>query len=424
MRSIEVLVIGGGASGMMAAIEAKRQGAKVLLLEKKPRLGKKLLATGNGKCNFTNQLQEKNCYRSEQKEFPWKVVEAFGCQQTVDWFHKIGILAKDKGGYVYPASEQATSVVHALEREIQRLKIEVHTEEWVEEIKPHTGKGNSGMAGYNVSTQKDSYLAKKVILSTGGKAAPVHGSTGDGYVLAESLGHHLVFPVPALTSLILEENVKAWSGVRIQGKVSLLDEKEQLLCEDTGEIQMVSYGISGIPVFQISRYAAREIANGKKVYLLLDCMPDKDKEWIYQELQYQKEQNEKQSAGDLLEGIFPDKLIGVLLKKSDISIKESVSNLTDRQIWHLVHQIKKLQFQVKEVSDFEKAQVTAGGISAKEIETDTMESKICKGLYLTGEVVDVDGICGGYNLQWAWASGYTAGRASAAAIKKERNVCK
>lgn len=410
MQSIEVLVIGGGASGMVAAIEAGRQGAKVMLIEKKERLGKKLLATGNGKCNFTNQFQEPGCYRSEQPDFPWKVIQKFGYQESVEWFGQLGILAKDRNGYVYPASGQAASVLHALEREIKRLKIEVHTEEWAEEITIHYKNNSSQKDGFLVSTNQSEYLARNVILSTGGKASPVHGSSGDGYRMAKKLGHHIVPPVPALTSLILDGNyMKIWSGVRIQGTVALYNCENQLLYQDTGEIQMTAYGISGIPVFQLSHYAARENSKGRKVYLTLDSLPDYGKKWIYRELKRRKCYNGDQSMGDLLEGIFPDKFAVVLLKQADISIKSSAMEVSDEKLGILADMIKEMKLLVNGTSGFKKAQVTAGGVFTEEIYRDTMESKLWDGFYMTGELLDVDGICGGYNLQWAWATGYLAG---------------
>ena len=164
MRSTEIVVIGGGASGMMAAIEAKRHGASVMILEKKPKLGKKLFATGNGKCNYTNRVQNAECYRSENPAFPWQAVSQFGCEESIAWFHKIGILARDRDGYIYPASCQAASVVRALEREIRRLQIEVHTEEWAEEIIPSERKKIGAGRGYMIRTNRASYLVLKIIL--------------------------------------------------------------------------------------------------------------------------------------------------------------------------------------------------------------------------------------------------------------------
>lgn len=421
MRSVQVLVIGGGASGMMAAAMAGRGGASVVILEKKNRLGKKLLATGNGRCNFTNRIQERNCYRSSDPELLWRMLEQFGWQDCIHWFNEIGILARDRDGYLYPASFQAASVVHALERELRRQKVEIHMEEPVLEL---ALRGDaSAPEGFLVRTEKGKYLAKRVILSAGGLAAPVHGSTGDGYAFAEQLGHQLVPMVPALTSLVLEGGFcKEWSGVRIPGDVSLYDERHRLLCEDSGEIQMVAYGISGIPVFQVSRFAARELAEGRSVNLCLDSMPDHDVNWLGQELRRRREYDEAQSMGDMLEGLLPDKLSGVLLKQAGLAVKQKAGGVSDSGLNRLAKVIKGLELSVKAVSGYEKAQVTAGGIRLSEVYPDTMESSRCPGLYLTGEILDVDGICGGYNLQWAWTTGYLAGKACGlASVRKKKS---
>lgn len=413
----EVLVIGGGASGMAAAITAARHGAKVLVLEKKNSLGKKLLATGNGKCNFTNQVQHAKCYHSRQEDYPWKIIQRFGWRESVAWFEEIGILARDRNGYVYPASGQAASVLHALQREIKRLQIEVHTEEAVQKV-----VRNFRQKGFLVTTDRAEYFAENLIISTGGMASPVHGSTGDGYEFAKEFGHHLVLPLPALTSLVLEGSFcKMWSGVRVQGMVSLFNETGHLLRKDSGEIQMTAYGISGIPVFQLSRFAAWELKKGRKVTLCLDSMPEYKKEWLVNEFLKWKRQNEQQSIRDLLEGMLPDKLAGVYVKKLKIADTARVKEISKEQFFQLADIIHHMEFLVREVSGFEKAQVTAGGICTEEVCPDTMESRLCKGLFFTGELLDVDGDCGGYNLQWAWATGCLAGCAAAKAGNGEKN---
>lgn len=409
MRSVEVMVIGGGASGMLAAIMAKRAGAHVMILEKKNRVGKKILATGNGKCNFTNLLQTKECYRSEDDAFAWKVIEQFGAEDSIAWFDEIGVLARQRDGYIYPASNQAGSVLRALERELKRSKIEVHLEETVCEIQK-TAKGKEEC--FLVQTDREEYLATRVILATGGMASPVHGSTGDGYHFAKKLGHRIVQPVSALTSLVLDGKfMKEWSGVRVQGKVALYNQEKECLGMDVGEIQMVAHGISGIPVFQLSRYAAQEIAKKRKPYLVLDSMPQYEKEWIVDKLWKNLNRDKKQSMGDLLEGMLPDKLASVLIKENGMSPADMVTVCTKDKMIKLVETIKNMKLLIREVSGFDKAQVTAGGVTTAEVNAETMESKLCTGLYFTGELLDVDGICGGYNLQWAWATGYLAGSA-------------
>ncbi|RKI40510.1 aminoacetone oxidase family FAD-binding enzyme [bacterium D16-51] len=404
---VHVLVIGGGASGMAAAITAARYGAGVLVLEKKNSLGKKLLATGNGKCNFTNQAQHAGCYHSTQKDYPWKVIRQFGWQESVSFFDGIGILAKDRDGYVYPASGQASSMLHALQREMRRLSVSVHTGEEAVSVSVNPG------GGFTVTTGSAEYQAEKVILSTGGMASPVHGSTGDGYGFAKSFGHHLVQPLPALASLVLKDSLcKLWGGVRVQGTVSLYSGKGRLLREESGELQMVSYGISGIPVFQLSRFAAKELEMGRNVTLCLNSMPEHGREWLENEFLKRKKYDGKQSIRDLLEGMLPDKLASVYVKKLKIADSARAEEITKEQFSHLAALIRRMEFPVQAVSGFEKAQVTAGGICTEEVAPDTMESCLCRGLYFTGELLDVDGDCGGYNLQWAWATGFLAGRAA------------
>ncbi len=411
MKNVQVLIIGAGASGMAAAIAARRCGADVLVLEKNSYPGKKLLATGNGKCNFTNRMQKKECYRSSQPDYPWQVIQKYGYQESIGWFGEMGILAKEKEGYVYPASGQASSVRNVLAREMERLGAQLHTEEAAEGVQL---SGQKGRAGFLVVTGKAKYLAKKVILSTGGMASPAHGSTGDGYAFARGLGHHIVQPVPALTSLVLEGNfMKQWSGVRTYGKVSLYSEKGSLLAEDTGEIQMVSYGISGIPVFQISRFAAEEIARGRRVRLFLDSMPEYARDWLQDEIFRRRGRDGAQTLRSMLEGMLPDKLASVYIKWAGLKDAMVAGQAPEKKLILLASLIKKAELPVQSAYGFEKAQVTAGGVCTEEVSPDTMESLLCKNLYITGELLDVDGICGGYNLQWAWATGCLAGKSAA-----------
>lgn len=442
MRSAEIVVLGGGAAGMAASIEAARAGKKVLLLEKMKRPGKKLLATGNGRCNYTNRLQEKSCYRGEDALKAFQVVEKFGFSETVDWFAEIGIIPAERQGYFYPASFQSASVLHALERELRSLNVEIHTEETVSSVSAE-GQGK-GRQGFLVHSDKSSYLAKKILLSTGGMASPVHGSSGDGFLFAQALGHTVIPPVPALTSLILEGNfMKEWAGNRLQGKVWLFDETGQRIAEDEGEIQLVDYGISGIPVFQVSRFAAKVLAEKREVFLGLDSLPSYSEKEIFAELVRRKNRalhmktgNVRSSenpakkgkiladfftAGDLLEGMLPDKFIKALLKFSSLSAKEPTEQLSEKKLAALAKNIKEFKVRVKAVSGFEKAQVCAGGVPLEEIRLETFESKKVENLFLAGEVLDVDGICGGYNLQWAWSSGILAGRAMGRLSLKQWN---
>lgn len=418
MKQVEVIIVGGGASGMVAAIEAARAGKQVLLLEKKKDVGKKLLATGNGRCNFTNRVQEESCYRSEHPSLAFQAVQCFDDSAAIAWFREIGILAAEKSGYVYPASFQASSVVHALQKEMAFASVDCHKEEEVCQVVWKQGK-------FQVKTDKDVYQTRTLLLSTGGKASPVHGSSGDGFSFAKSFGHTVVPPLPALTSLVLEGKfMKQWAGNRLSGNIWLEEKNGKKFVEEQGEVLFTDYGISGIPVFQVSRFAARALKEQKMVWLCLDSMPGYSKEWLQEELLHRKRQYlqrmehrhgrkpwERYSAADLLEGMLPDKFAKTLLEQSGVSPSCPVSEWRESSIRHLAHQIKEWKFSVKAVSGFEKAQVCAGGVPLTEIDIQTFASKKVKGLYFAGEILDVDGTCGGYNLQWAWTSGVTAGRA-------------
>lgn len=419
MQSIEVMVVGGGASGMMAAITAAGAGARVLLVEKLGRLGKKLLATGNGRCNFTNTVQKEEYYHSHTDGFAWKVISAFDEEQLMAWFQKHGVLPMVKEGYVYPRSAQAVSVVQVLQRTLAENKVMVHTEEALCDVAPHWNRDGE-IQGYEVVTSQGKYLARRLILAPGGAAAPVHGTSGDGYEWMNRLGIPLVPPVPALTSLVLEgAYCKIWSGVRVDGQVSLYSDSEKCLGSDQGEIQMVSYGISGIPVFQISHLAARELEEGRHPYLLLDSMCEYSEtelveEWFRRKSTYS---NLSLSVADVLEGMLPGKLAAAYIKEAGLQSGQKAETIHKKQWEDLASQIKKKRLQIRSVSGFEKAQVTSGGVSLEALHAETMELRKYPGLYIAGELADVDGICGGYNLQWAWSSGYVAGRAAAEAIK-------
>jgi hypothetical protein len=265
-----------------------------------------------------------------------------------------------------------------------------------------------------LETEKNSYRAKTVILAMGGKAAPVHGTDGDGFVLAKTMGLRLIEPLPALTSCILKGNfMKEWSGVRVLGQISLYNRQGECLAEDQGELQMVSYGLSGIPVFQISRYVSRALQKKEQPYLVMDVMTAYTEQEIEEELSYRQHHFPKWTGVDVLDGMMHRKLAKVCLKSLGLDPGQSIGTWTPQQISAMADRMKNWKLGIEGVSGFDKAQVTCGGIGTGQIDSRTMEVKQYPGLYITGEMLDVDGICGGYNLQWAWTSGYLAGRSAA-----------
>lgn len=398
-----IAIVGGGASGIAAAIAAADHGALVTLIEQKERIGKKILSTGNGRCNFTNAYMEPDCFRGEDISIVPKVLERFGTKETLRFFAELGITAKSKmGGYYYPRSEQASAVTDVLAMELRRLNVTVLLNTRVLEIQK---KKDS----FLLKTDSKNLHADAVILSTGGKAAAVLGSDGSGYALAKSFGHTIAPVVPALTALHGKGTFfKLTAGVRTDAKVSLIIDN-MTVAEDTGELQFTAYGISGIPVFQVSRFAAVALYEKKTPLVRIDFLPEMPVEELAAFFLRRRLRHSQKSAEEFLIGILNRKLTGILLRASGIRNQEPVSMLTDQQLGRLAEKCKNFEIEITDTNSFDQAQVCAGGVRTSELYAETLESGCTKGLYLTGELLDIDGICGGYNLQWAWATGYLAG---------------
>lgn len=399
----EVIIVGGGASGLMAAIMAAREGYKVTILEHKDKLGKKILATGNGKCNYTNLVQEQECYRSEDSSFPFQILSCFDVNKTIDFFLDLGIYPKDKKGYLYPYSEQASSVLNVLEMELKRLKVKVC-------LSTHVDKIHKNKSTFLIEANTGKYEADKVILATGGCASSKLGSDGSGYGLAKAFGHNIIKPLPALVQLVSDEKYfKTLAGVRCNGFIQLYSNKK-LLGEETGEILMANYGVSGIPILQLSRYAARALDKKEKVHLLIDFLPELSTDKTKELLRKRIIMNEHKNIEEMLVGLFNNKLAYVLLLQSKIAVNKSCGHINEKDIEVLTNLIKSFLVPITKTQSFEQAQVSSGGVDTREINPKTLESTLVKGLYFTGELIDVDGTCGGYNLQWAWSSGVVAAR--------------
>ncbi len=400
-----VAVIGGGASGMMAAVTAASGGAHVILLEHKDRIGKKILSTGNGRCNFTNTHQEPICYHSEDPLFPWKVIEKFNAQAVISFFLQMGVYSKNRNGYIYPNSDQASAVLDAFRMELDRLRVEIRTGIECREIRP-------GKKGFTILTDQEPVRADRVILCAGSKAAPATGSDGSGYDLAKKLGHRILPVLPALTALKCEEKFfKSIAGVRANGSVSIWSDGE-CIAKDTGEIQLTDYGISGIPVFQVSRYASKLLYEKKETDAVLDFMPDFTKAQTNAFLRARAETRPDKSAEMFLIGLFHKKLCDLWIRLSKIPRQRKAGELTADEIACLTDLIKDFRVRIRETNSYDKAQVCCGGIDTREVDPGTLESVYVPGLYFAGEILDVDGMCGGYNLTFAWASGYVAGQAA------------
>lgn len=399
-----VLIIGGGASGLMAAIAAARGGAKVTVLEHQNQIGKKILVTGNGRCNFTNTDQELSHYHSSSP-LPMEVsLGSFSAQDTVAFFKELGIFSKNRNGYLYPHSDAAGAILEVLRMECEHLKVKIACQVQPEKIAKQNGL-------FKVFTNGWVYEAEKLILATGSKAAPATGSDGSGYTLAKQLGHSVVEPYPALVQLLSKEKcLNPLAGIRIDAKATLYADENPLI-SNRGEVQLNARNISGIPIFQISGEAAKALASGKRCKVLLDFLPDFTETLLKEYLKDRILTNGYKNPVQFLTGLFPKKLCEVLCEQCHFVKNKSVIDFSEDDIIILCKLIKNFSIQIYETNGFEHAQCCGGGVSLEEIDPLTMESKKVSDLYFCGELLDVYGDCGGYNLQWAWTSGYLAGKA-------------
>lgn len=401
-EKFDAIIVGGGASGMTAAIFAARAGCSVLVLEQKDKLCKKIYATGNGKCNFTNRNWQASYFRGSDSLLAEPVLRSFSLADTLAFFKEIGIYPKERNGYFYPNSEQAASVADSLYKEAKRQKVQCLTEERVRKVL----KGQDGI--FVVETDKKCYFGKNIVLATGGMASPVHGSDGSGYPMAEAFGHRVVMPLPAIVQLKAEGNFfKTLAGVRVEGRIRLMVGAECYMEE--GELLFASYGISGIPVMQVSRYASAGLAQKLPVGAELDLFPALKEEELVEEMIRRFCRMWEDTAEEALEGLCNHKLNYVVLLRCGISPKKQAGMLTAYDAARIAELFKHFTVKITETNGFENAQACAGGVPLSEL-TESMESKLVPGLFITGELADIDGTCGGYNLQWAWSSGAAAGR--------------
>ena len=388
-------IIGGGASGMAAALAAsKNPEVQVLLFERQARLGRKLQATGNGRCNLTNLHASQRGYHGEAPEFVQEAMERFGPEETLEWFRSLGLFTvAEPSGRVYPYSDQANSVVDVLRFALMKPNIQVLTGTEVARLRRCDG-------GFMV----DNTFCDRVIVACGGLAGTKLGGSMSGYQMLRSMGHKMTKLRPTLVQLKAAWNgITALKGVRANCKASITC-NGTLHSESTGEIQFTEYGLSGPVIFEISRDAC--LGNGDWV-CTLDLLPDIPSEELFRALDLRR--RTELDAEELLTGVIHNRLGRVLVKAAGISPNCPIAQLTDNQLEAVCRAVKGFDISLAEPLGMDSAQVTAGGMLTSEFDPETMESRLVPGLYACGEVLDIDGDCGGYNLQWAWSSGRCAG---------------
>ena len=400
---MKIAVIGGGASGLIAAIAAAKNGAEVTIYEKMNKVGKKILATGNGRCNYTNMNLSKECYHSKDLNLTEEVMNFFDLEKTLIFFKDLGIMPYlDESGKVYPNSLQASSVLDVLRYELKRLKVDEITDFNVRALRKN--KDKFSIIG------NDTVTADKVILATGGKASPQLGSDGKGYEIAKSFGHEIIEPFPALVQLKLcGKYFKRLAGIKFDGIVKAYT-GDRLIREEEGEILFTDYGISGPPILQISRKVIEELNKENRPYLNIDMFPVYSKLKLYDILEDRFRSLGYKTIEESIIGFINKKLIPVVLYEAGFNeLNKLCGKLNKKEIYKIIDILKGWKFEVTGHNSWQQAQSTAGGVKLSEINPKTLESLKVKGLYLAGEILDVDGDCGGFNLQWAWSSGFTAG---------------
>lgn len=468
----KLFIIGAGASGLMAAVSAAQTASdafaqaalyengdtdrkdntskidnsgkdkvpallEITVLEHMDRAGIKLSRTGNGRCNLTNGFIDSTCYQNDNTDFVMHIIRKFDPEDTIRFFNEIGLLTKAKCGYagteklplqyIYPNSEQASTVVEALLNKALELGIRFEYETYVQSIQKsnNTFIINAIRLGRNIT-----YKADAVIIAAGSKAAPDTGSDGSGYKLAKMLGHSVKKPLPALVQLESSDKVcKTMAGVRSDGSIRIFAGGTEFFAQ--GELQFTDYGISGIPVFQVSRHAVRALDMRKEVYAVIDLIPILDKDSLYRILMKAAEADKanmqsEQSADSLqnrnntlffaLGKMMNKKLAAGVMQKLGISQRTRIGRLDGRDIEETAGCVKNFRLDIVGYKSFDRAQICSGGVTLDEFHGDTLESELEQGLYICGELLDVDGICGGYNLQWAWSSGFTAGSSAAKSL--------
>lgn len=384
---MKIIIIGSGASGLAAGISLLRCGYDVTILERNNISGKKLLLTGAGRCNFFNSDQNIVHYHSSDKDILAKIITSDNIHLVEDFITSLGIVPKVKDGYYYPFANQAYNMKELLERTYLDLGGKIKYNYLVEKIE----KKNS------LFLINDTISCDKLILATGSKAYKMTGSDGIGYQLAKKFNHHIVKVLPSLTSLITREKINL-KGVRVDAKVTLYEDGVKVR-EELGQVQFTDYGLSGICIFNLSYYAVKGLNKNKKEVITIDLMPFMDKVSFKNKKVY-----------DLLLGFLPNKMIDYILKTLDISKDVYCEYLSNDKKQELTKMLKEMEFNITSYKEFDFSQVCSGGVSLREINPLTMESIFVKNLYIIGELLDVNGDCGGYNLTFAFLSGILTSR--------------
>lgn len=406
-----VIVIGGGAAGMMAAITAVSQGHNVTLFEKNEKLGKKLFITGKGRCNFTNAGDAEDIFNSvvTNKKFLYSAFNGFSNYDTMGFFGELGLDFKvERGNRVFPSSDHSSDVIGALSRRMKQLGVKVELNTQVDEVIANNGEF-SAVKVTDAYNKKRTVSADKLIIATGGNSYQSTGSTGDGYRFAKSLGHEVTPILPALVPFIVKEEwERDLQGLSLKNvNVTIYDDKK-IVYSDFGEMLFTHFGVSGPTLLSASSYAAKIIKN-RPLKLVIDLKPALDEQQLDERILRDFEEFKNKSFKNSLDKLLPKKLIPVIVELSKIEPDKKIHDITKQERMTIVKLIKNLTLTLTGLRGFNEAIITQGGVSVKQINPTTMESKLVKNVYFVGELIDVDAVTGGFNLQIAWSTAYAAG---------------
>lgn len=402
----KVLVVGGGAAGMFAAIFAAYNGNEVHLFEKNEKLGKKVYITGKGRCNITNAGDMDTLFASvlRNPKFLYSSFYGFTNQDVIDFFERIGVATKiERGNRVFPVSDHSSDVIMGLTRELKNLGVHIHLHTKVKKVVADTGFSHVELA------DGKTVYADACIVATGGFSYQTTGSTGDGYTFAKSLGHTVTRISPSLVPMELsEDDAKSLQGLSLRNVKATVKDKKKVLYEDFGEMLFTHFGVSGPLILSASGHVG-EVSKEEPLELHIDLKPALSTEQLDQRVLRDFKDNQNKQFKNAIGGLFPSKLVPVMIERSQIDPDKKVNLISKEERLHFVRCIKDFTFTITGLRDFNEAIITRGGVSVKEINPQNMESKLVSGLHFVGEVLDLDAVTGGFNLQIAWSTAYAAG---------------
>lgn len=410
----DTIVIGGGPAGMTAAIKAKEtcEKAKILIIDRNKKLGKKLYATGNGRCNIANSALDLSSYHSCNEFFPYQIINTESYKKLKEFFMDLGVAIYDDGGYLYPQSMQASTVVWALSDRIKHLGIEIHTTEEAESVEPTDEM-------YGVITDCAEYTARTVVAAPGSAAAPKLGGTESVYRLLENTDIRTIAPHPALCRLKTHEDISDLAGVRARCRVSLLCDGD-VYDSESGEIQFADGWLSGIAVFNLSMQCIDLLNDGRTPVVEVTLVPEMDEDDVLGYLRKFRDSNPDRRLEAMSNGLVNEKIARFIINRLELK-SVTAARLTDEELDRMVFEIKHMRFEISGHGGYDESQAACGGIDTRQLRPDSMEADGYKGLYVAGEYADVTGKCGGYNIMWAVMTGMRAGEAAGKRLTHDKN---